>query len=104
MTDKLAAARAPGPVFIPYGSREVDVHHVRDCRKPGQHIGKLGRLLLVSALAKRGRQFANFFHQPHKRAINAPGSIFIQIHPPNERLKIIERDGSGWFSHSIHQN
>src|SRR5262249_3012630 len=99
-TDKLAAPGATRPIFSPYGRREVDVHHIRDRRQPGQHVGKFGRLLLRRALSQRSGQLANFFHQPHERAIDPPGTILFQVHLPNQRLEILKRNRSRSLSHS----
>ena len=44
-------------------------------------------------LRKRGGQLAHFFHQPHERAVDAAGDVFLQVHLADQLLKLGDRGG-----------
>src|SRR5688572_20497279 len=97
---KLSAARTASPILPAHGRRQIDIHDVRNGRKPSNNVGKLGRLVLGRALAQSGRQLAHFFHQPHECAVDASGNILLEVHLTDERLKVFERDGLACFRHN----
>ena len=99
VADELTAARAACAVFFPHGRGQVHVDHIGNGSEPGQHISKFRGLLLFRAFPQRRGQLAYLFHQPHECPVDAAGQILFEIHPPDERLEIREREGSRFLSH-----
>ena len=90
-TNELTATWTPSTIFQSHRGSQIDTDDIRNRGQPSQHIGKLGRLLVVCAFPQGSRQFTHLFHQPHERAIHAPGHVLLKVHVANELLEVLQR-------------
>ena len=69
------ACRAAGAVLFRHGFFEIDAGDVGESGQPGEHVRELMCGLGRRAAAQRRRQFADFLHEPHERAIDASARV-----------------------------
>ena len=96
-THEQIAARTTLSVLFVDGLCKIDLGHVGDGRKPGQHIGELffEVLSIVSGLKGRG-QFTDFLHEPHEGTGDPTLEILLVIHVADQGLEVPQVDRAVW--------
>lgn len=89
----MAAAGTTATILLLNCGGQIDVGYVGDGGQPCQHIGELFfEVIAVVSSTERSCQFADFFHQPHKRSGDPTLRVFFVVHRMDQGLEIAKRD------------
>jgi hypothetical protein len=75
------------PVFVAGGGFEVNVAQACEAGKPGKDVGKFVREVLRVAVTYGAGEFADFFGEPAKCAVEAATGVFGKVGALNQGLE-----------------